>query len=331
MSYTQLPTRTSTDTNSAADVNQLQANIEALKGGTGATAPTTDIESLSSDKADDSEVVHNTGNESIDGVKTFTSFPVTPSSAPTTNYQTANKKYVDDNSGQITYSKYETTGSYIITDSDGYSHIFVSPGTSGSATITLPTLADNQQRRITIYNADVASSTVTVSGEGVEDINGLGSIDITGYGNGITVFGMSKEWKAQPFFNPRGVLGEDGSTRALYIGGGQYQFTTDNELDYTASISSTTTITVSELPNNTVEIYGIFQIKNPTVSTRLYLKRASGDTILYTYNSNSVGSSATYTWFYSDFCIPTSSNNFYVYQLEDECVFFSILGYKVKL
>lgn len=34
--------------------------------------------------------------QTIAGIKTFSSFPVTPSSAPTTNYQTANKKYVDD-------------------------------------------------------------------------------------------------------------------------------------------------------------------------------------------------------------------------------------------
>jgi len=40
-----------------------------------------------------------TGNETISGVKTFNSFPVTPSTAPTTDYQTANKKYVDDNAG----------------------------------------------------------------------------------------------------------------------------------------------------------------------------------------------------------------------------------------
>lgn len=33
------------------------------------------------------------------GVKTFSSFPITPSSAPTTDYQVANKKYVDDNLG----------------------------------------------------------------------------------------------------------------------------------------------------------------------------------------------------------------------------------------
>lgn len=36
------------------------------------------------------------GNETIKGVKTFESFPVTPSAAPTADYQVANKKYVDD-------------------------------------------------------------------------------------------------------------------------------------------------------------------------------------------------------------------------------------------
>ena len=51
-------------------------------------------------KAEEDEVVHNTGNETVAGIKTFSSFPVTPSSAPTANYQTANKKYVDDNVGK---------------------------------------------------------------------------------------------------------------------------------------------------------------------------------------------------------------------------------------
>lgn len=40
--------------------------------------------------------VATTGAQSIAGVKTFTSFPITPSLAPTTNYQVSNKKYVDD-------------------------------------------------------------------------------------------------------------------------------------------------------------------------------------------------------------------------------------------
>ncbi len=45
---------------------------------------------------DGSTAVIDTGAQTIAGVKTFTSFPVTPSSAPTTNYMAANKKYVDD-------------------------------------------------------------------------------------------------------------------------------------------------------------------------------------------------------------------------------------------
>jgi len=39
--------------------------------------------------------VKNTGNETIAGVKTFTSFPVTPSSLPSSDYEVANKVYVD--------------------------------------------------------------------------------------------------------------------------------------------------------------------------------------------------------------------------------------------
>lgn len=53
-------------------------------------------------RALDSTVVHDTGAETVAGVKTFSSFPVTPSSAPTTDYQVANKKYVLDNAGGST-------------------------------------------------------------------------------------------------------------------------------------------------------------------------------------------------------------------------------------
>lgn len=40
--------------------------------------------------------VMTTGDQTIAGNKTFTAFPTTPSSDPTMNYHTANKKYVDD-------------------------------------------------------------------------------------------------------------------------------------------------------------------------------------------------------------------------------------------
>lgn len=48
-------------------------------------------------KADNADVVHNSGNETVAGIKTFSISPVVP--APTTDFQAATKKYVDDNAG----------------------------------------------------------------------------------------------------------------------------------------------------------------------------------------------------------------------------------------
>lgn len=45
--------------------------------------------------ADDTGVVHTTGDESVGGVKTFTSIPVLPASDPTTDNQATRKAYVD--------------------------------------------------------------------------------------------------------------------------------------------------------------------------------------------------------------------------------------------
>ena len=65
----------------------------------------------------DTRYVNSAGDESIAGVKTFTSFPVTPSSAPTTNFQMANKKYVDDEIAGIDLSAYvEVTGDIMTGD-----------------------------------------------------------------------------------------------------------------------------------------------------------------------------------------------------------------------
>ena len=50
-------------------------------------------------------------NQTISGTKTFSSFPVTPSTTPTTNYQVANKKYVDDRSIGVNQRWYDLTAS----------------------------------------------------------------------------------------------------------------------------------------------------------------------------------------------------------------------------
>jgi hypothetical protein len=60
----------------------------------GITAKAADSDKL--DNIDSSGFVQTSGDQTIAGIKTFSSFPVTPSSAPSSDYQTANKKYVDD-------------------------------------------------------------------------------------------------------------------------------------------------------------------------------------------------------------------------------------------
>lgn len=70
--------------------------------------------------ADLSNLVDLSSNQNIGGVKTFTSFPVTPSSAPTQNYQVANKKYVDDaiiSGGGYTDTDAQDAVGNILTDS----------------------------------------------------------------------------------------------------------------------------------------------------------------------------------------------------------------------
>ena len=54
-----------------------------------------------------------TGNQTISDIKTFSSFPVTPSAAPTATYQAANKKYVDDSAIGVGQSWQDVTGSRV--------------------------------------------------------------------------------------------------------------------------------------------------------------------------------------------------------------------------
>lgn len=59
-----------------------------------------EIARLETDKADDNTVVHDTGAETVAGVKTFSSSPIVPT--PTNPTDAANKDYVDSAAGALT-------------------------------------------------------------------------------------------------------------------------------------------------------------------------------------------------------------------------------------
>lgn len=130
------------DNTSSADVDafMLAADKAAMRSsmdlGTAATtAASAYATAAQGAKAD--TAVQNTGNETVGGIKTFSSFPVTPSSAPTTDYQTANKKYVDDNIPAALVTESTTSRTLGLSDANKYIRL-----TSGSScTITLPNQA----------------------------------------------------------------------------------------------------------------------------------------------------------------------------------------------
>lgn len=70
-------------------------DVAVADGGTGASTAGGARTNLGA--ADDTVVVKLTGDQSVAGIKTFTSSPVIP--APTTDLQAATKKYVDDSAG----------------------------------------------------------------------------------------------------------------------------------------------------------------------------------------------------------------------------------------
>lgn len=184
MSYTQLPDRSTSDTNSAADVNQLQDNIEAIKGGTGSTAPTTTIEDL----ADDKLAIADIDDTPADDADTAVSSKWTYDNLYNTLSTTIRDK-IDDYFRLITSA--EKTANYTITDTDRLETIRVGDN-DGDITITLPTASDNTDREITIYNNNSYSYNgsndndrkVLLQTEGSETING---VDTTSGGDPIEI------------------------------------------------------------------------------------------------------------------------------------------------
>lgn len=68
-----------------------------------------------------------------------------------------------------------SSADYTITDTDNYATIYVTTDSS-NRTVTLPTAADNTDRRITVKKADSGTGSVIVDGEGAETIDGSATV-----------------------------------------------------------------------------------------------------------------------------------------------------------
>jgi len=111
-------------------------------------------------------------------------------SAPTRTMEELNDEIV-----KVKLTTSSKTSSFIISDDTGEDIYYCDP-TTGSVTATLPTLADNQGRIITIYNSvGHATNIVTVDGEGTETINGVQTIELPKKDNYIRIIAISTEWK----------------------------------------------------------------------------------------------------------------------------------------
>lgn len=82
---------------------------------------------------------------------------------------------------------------YVITDNDNLSTIYVDD-TSSDRTVTLPTVADNSGRIITIKNTSSDQGKVTVDGEGAETIDGQTTIILDAKYSYVKVQSDGSEW-----------------------------------------------------------------------------------------------------------------------------------------
>lgn len=114
----------------------------------------------------------------VNSAKTFTSSAVTPTelgylSGATSNIQTQ----ISAISAATVVSKSDTAATYTILDNDQFGTFLLTTGAS-DRTITLPTAADNTNRKIVFKKVDSGAGDVIIDGEGAETIDGAATLTI---------------------------------------------------------------------------------------------------------------------------------------------------------
>lgn len=139
------------------------------------------------------------------------------------------------------------------------------------------------------------------------DLNTL--YEIGGYkwgsGDGASTFNI-------PDFENLTLAEDPGVANTIRVGPNEWRFEEGSLLNPSASFASATTITMSELPSNTVAIHFAYRIKNDGSSIYFWTKKNAaadaGDRLFPHYRFADGG--VNYAWF--DYWIPTDGNSFYI-------------------
>jgi hypothetical protein len=146
-------------TPAAADATTTSKGIVQLAGDLAGTAASPTVPGLAA-KAADSAVVHNTGTETVAGVKTFSSSPVVPT--PTTGTQAANKTYVD---GAVPGAA-TTTATGIVQLAGDLAGTATSPNVAKINGVTMPASAPTTGQVLTATSATATAWSTPSAGGG---------------------------------------------------------------------------------------------------------------------------------------------------------------------
>ncbi len=178
---TDATTKAYVDSTAAPSATTSTPGLVQLAGDLGGTATSPTVPGLAA-KAIDTTVVHNTGAETVAGVKTFSSSPVVPT--PTTSTQASNKSYVDGavaaaSGGRTAVAK---SANYTAVASD----FVIGNAASAAFTVTLPAPANG---------AEVSVKKVDSSVNGILVQPPSGQID----GSASVV--VNTQWQSKDFFS----------------------------------------------------------------------------------------------------------------------------------